>query len=209
MKTRSPKTLMKNALIVDDHPSVRLALRYTLEKMGFSHMDECDNGVDAIRLIKKNSYQIIILDIGIPAMDGMSVISTVRKTENHAHILVFTSQSQDIYAARSIAVGASGFVSKNHDMDTVASAVKAILSGFNFFPYTPVVPNTENQLGKLSNRELDVLRKLASGMTNNEIANNMCLSNKTISTYKTRLMEKLGVSTLADLITIARGEHLP
>ncbi|WFW58466.1 response regulator transcription factor [Citrobacter freundii] len=120
---------MKNALIVDDHPSVRLALRYTLEKLGFSHMDECDNGVDAIRLIKKNSYQIVILDIGIPAMDGMSVISAVRKAENHAHILVFTSQPQEVYASRSITVGASGFVSKTHDMDTVASAVKAIMDG--------------------------------------------------------------------------------
>ncbi|HGY3719423.1 TPA: response regulator [Citrobacter gillenii] len=201
---------MKNALIVDDHPSVRLALRYTLEKQGLDRIDECDNGVEAISLIKKNGYHIVILDIGIPAMDGMSVISAVRKAENNTRILVFTSQAQDVYISRCMEAGASGFVSKNDDMDNVVIAIKAVISGYNFFPHIPVgTKDTESRFSRLTNRELDVLRKLASGMTNNEIAANMCLSNKTISTYKTRVMGKLGVSTLVDLITIAQKEHLP
>lgn len=91
---------MKSALIVDDHPSVRMALKFILERLNFITIDECDNGVSAIQLIKNNHYHIVILDIGIPGMDGMTVISSVRKAENNTRILVFTSQTQDLYASR-------------------------------------------------------------------------------------------------------------
>lgn len=205
----SIKVIMKNALIVDDHPSVRMALKHTLEKLRFIVVDECDNGVSAIQLIKNNHYHIVILDIGIPTMDGMAVISSVRKAENKTRILVFTSQIQDLYASRCMAAGASGFVSKNDDMENVASAIKAIESGYSFFPHIDAsTANSSSLANRLSNRELDVLRKLTRGMTNNEIAADMCLSNKTISTYKTRIMDKLGISTLVELITIGQNEDL-
>lgn len=200
---------MKTALIVDDHPSVRLALKYTLDKLNYQQIDECDNGVDAIKLIKKHGYHIVILDIGIPAMDGMSVMSTVRKAEISTRILVFTSQPADLYASRCKVAGASGFLSKHDDMDNVSVAVKSIASGYTFFPHISTsLCSNGSQISKLTNRELDVLRKIAIGMTNNEIADNMCLSNKTISTYKTRIMEKLGVSTLVDLLKVAQREDL-
>lgn len=200
---------MKSALIVDDHPSVRMALKHTLEKLRFVSVDECDNGVSAIQLIKKNHYHLVILDIGIPTMDGMAVMSSVRKAENNTRFLVFTSQIQDLYASRCMAAGASGFVSKNDDMENVVSAIKAIESGYSFFPHIYASTcNSESLADRLTNRELDVLRKLTSGMTNNEIAVDMCLSNKTISTYKTRLMEKLGISTLVELIAVGQKENL-
>lgn len=200
---------MKSALIVDDHPSVRMALKFILERLNFITIDECDHGVSAIQLIKNNHYHIVILDIGIPGMDGMTVISSVRKAENNTRILVFTSQTQDLYASRCMAAGASGFVSKNDDMENVASAVKAIESGYSFFPHIYAsTDNNKSLVNRLTNRELDVLRKLARGMTNNEIAADMCLSNKTISTYKTRIMEKLGINTLVELINIAKQEDL-
>ncbi len=201
---------MKSALIVDDHPSVRMALKHTLEGLRFERIDECENGVNAIQLIKNNHYNIVILDIGIPNMDGMAVISSVRKAENKTRILVFTSQIQDLYASRCMAAGASGFVSKHADMENVVSAIKAIESGFSFFPHIYASTcNTESLVNRLSNRELDVLRKLASGMTNNEIADDMCLSSKTISTYKKRIMEKLGINTMVELITVGQKEEFP
>lgn len=200
---------MKSALVVDDHPSVRMALKQTLEKLRFVSVDECDNGVSAIQLIKKNHYHLVILDIGIPTMDGMAVMSSVRKADNKTRFLIFTSQIQDLYASRCMAAGASGFVSKNDDMENVVSAIKAIESGYSFFPHIYASTcNSEPIVKRLTNRELDVLRKLSSGMTNNEIATEMCLSNKTISTYKTRLMEKLGISTLVELIAVGQKENL-
>lgn len=203
------KPRMKNALIVDDHPSIRMAIKYVLKEQGFESIDECDNGVQAIQFIKKNKYHIVLLDIGIPGMDGISVISTVRRAENNTCILVFTSMPPDVYVPRCMAAGASGFVSKNDDMDNVAVAIKAIGSGYSFFPNVAAQKgNIESRMNKLTNRELDVLRKIGGGMTNNEIADNMCLSNKTISTYKTRIMKKLGVTTLADLIMLAKQEDV-
>ncbi|SNY79880.1 response regulator transcription factor [Enterobacter sp. CC120223-11] len=200
---------MKKALIVDDHPPVRMALRYTLDQMGYRMIDECADGIEAIQYIKKESYYIVILDIGMPGMDGMSVIHSVRKAEINSRILVYTAQQSELYASRCMKAGASGFVSKNDSMDNVAAAIRALTSGYNFFPnFSFPEPGNGATIDKLSNRELDVLRKLAAGMTNNEIAGVMCLSNKTISTYKTRIMEKLGATSLVELITIAKQEDL-
>ncbi|ELS4713008.1 response regulator transcription factor [Salmonella enterica] len=201
--------MKKSALIVDDHPSVRLALRYTLEKLGFDDVDESDDGINAVQRIKSKKYHIVILDIGIPGMDGTAVIKAVRVAEINTRILVYTSQPLELYVSRSKRAGASGFVSKNDPMDNVAAAIKAICSGYSFFPNMPFHASGKNsQIDKLSNRELDVLRKIAAGLPNNEIANRMCLSNKTISTYKTRIMQKLGATNLVELITIAKQENI-
>lgn len=200
---------MKKALIVDDYPCIRLALNYTLGKLNFEQIDECNNAFGTIRLIKKNSYDIVIFDIGIPSMDGMSVMNTLLKVDISSRILVFTSQPLDIYEPRCRVAGASGYISKNDGMDNFFNAVKAITSGYKFFPYTTTrACKSESQTRQLSNRELDVLRKIVIGMTNNKIADTMCLSNKTISTYKTRIMEKLGVSTLVDLLKVAKRENI-
>lgn len=200
---------MKTALIVDHHPSVRMALKYTLEELKFDCIDECDNGASGIQLIKENGYDIVILDISIPAIDGMVVLSVVRKAKNNTRILVFTSQDPNVYASRCIAASASGFMSKNDDMANVSTAIKAIESGYSFFPHIPTnIGNADGLIYRLTNRELGVLRKVASGMINKEIAANMCLSNKTISTYRTTIMEKLGVSTLVELIAVAQKENV-
>ncbi|EKK5415858.1 TPA: response regulator [Enterobacter hormaechei] len=200
---------MKTALVVDDHPSVRMALKITLEKIGFTHVDECDNGAQAINQIKKGKYNIVILDIGIPNMDGMSVIAAVRKAEINTKILVFTSQSAELYASRCMMSGVSGFLTKNEGMEDVSAAIKAINSGFTFFPNISYANNfTLRKSSSLTNRELEVLRKIIAGMKNIEIADSMCLSSKTISTYKTRIMTKMGVTTLVDLIEIAKREKI-
>lgn len=200
---------MKTALVVDDHPSIRMALKITLENIGFDKVDECDNGAQAINLIKSEKYNIVVLDIGIPNMDGMSVISAVRKAEINTKILVFTSQSTELYASRCMMSGVSGFLTKRDGMEDVAVAIKAISSGYTFFPNMSYITHAETQRSSsLTNRELDVLRKIMAGMKNTEIADSMCLSSKTVSTYKTRIMTKMGVTTLVDLIEAAKRENI-
>lgn len=200
---------MKTALVVDDHPSIRMALKITLEKIGFTQVDECDNGAQAINQIKNGRYNIVVLDIGIPNMDGMSVIAAVRKAEINTKILVFTSQSAERYASRCMMSGVSGFLTKNNGMEEVIAAINAINSGFTFFPNMSYVNQlTPMKTSSLTNRELDVLRKIIAGMKNIEIADSMCLSSKTISTYKTRIMTKMGVTTLVDLIDVAKREKI-
>ncbi len=116
---------------------------------------------------------------------------------------------------RCIQAGASGFVSKQEDLTEVLGALRAVLSGYSYFPnITSMQRNQSNRLGeadklaKLSGREMMVLQQLANGLSNKEIADRMLLSNKTISTYKTRLLEKLNARTLVDLIEISKRNQI-
>ncbi|RAY78041.1 DNA-binding response regulator [Enterobacter cloacae] len=200
---------MYKVLVVDDHPSIRLVIKLSLNGMEIDDVDECDNGTDAIAMLKRKSYDLLILDIGIPKTDGMAVINNIKKSDLPTRILIFTSQSIDLYGPRCMAAGVSGFVSKNEAIEDLMAAVKAISKGYKYFPELRI--NTLDRYGKkksLTNRELDVLRLLASGMSNNEIASQLNLSYKTISTYKTRMMEKLGVTSFAELLNAAEKDNL-
>lgn len=202
-------------LIVDDHPVVVLALKIILEQNGFEVVAETNNGVDALKLIKKLSPDAVILDIGIPQLDGLEVIERSRKLPQKSPILVLTAQPSEHFVSRCIQAGASGFISKQKDMTEVIGALRAILSGHSYFPIlsnSNVIARSNldeaELVKKLSTREMVVLQQLAIGLSNKEIAERMLLSNKTISTYKTRILEKLNAKTIVDLIEIAKRNSL-
>ncbi|MDV5247105.1 MULTISPECIES: response regulator transcription factor [Shewanella] len=207
--------MKKKILIVDDHPVVILALKIILEQNNFNIIGETNNGVDALRLIKELSPDAVILDIGIPQLDGLEVIDRSRRLNNNPPILVLTAQPSKHFVSRCIQAGASGFVSKQKDLTEVTGALKAILSGHSYFPIlanSNVISKSSQDeaelIKKLSTREMVVLQQLATGLSNKEIADRMLLSNKTISTYKTRLLEKLNAKTLVDIIEIAKRHNL-
>jgi len=207
--------MKKKILIVDDHPVVVLALKIILEQNNFEITAETNNGVDALRLMKELSPDAVILDIGIPQLDGLEVIERSRKLTNNPPILVLTAQPSEHFVSRCIQTGASGFVSKQKDLTEVIGALKAILSGHSYFPILAnsnvISKSTQDEaelIKKLSTREMVVLQQLATGLSNKEIADRMLLSNKTISTYKTRLLEKLNAKTLVDIIEIAKRNNL-
>lgn len=207
--------MKRKILIVDDHPVVVLALKIILEQSGFEVIAETNNGVDALKLIKKLSPDAVILDIGIPQLDGLEVIERSRNLVKSPPILVLTAQPSDHFVSRCIQAGASGFVSKQKDMKEVTGALKAILTGHSYFPIVNnsniISKSSQNEaelIKKLSTREMAVLQQLAIGLSNKEIAERMLLSNKTISTYKTRLLEKLNAKTLVDIIEIAKRQQL-
>lgn len=126
--------MKKKILIVDDHPVVILALKIILEQNNFNIIGETNNGVDALRLIKELSPDAVILDIGIPQLDGLEVIDRSRRLNNNPPILVLTAQPSEHFVSRCIQAGASGFVSKQKDLTEVTGALKAILSGHSYFP---------------------------------------------------------------------------
>lgn len=207
--------MKKKILIVDDHPVVILALKIILEQNNFNIIGETNNGVDALRLIKELSPDAVILDIGIPQLDGLEVIDRSRRLNNNPPILVLTAQPSEHFVSRCIQAGASGFVSKQKDLTEVIGALKAILSGHSYFPIlanSNVISKSSQDeaelIKKLSTREMVVLQQLSTGLSNKEIADRMLLSNKTISTYKTRLLEKLNAKTLVDIIEIAKRHNL-
>lgn len=207
--------MKRKILIVDDHPVVVLALKIILEQSGFEVIAETNNGVDALKLIKELSPDAVILDIGIPQLDGLEVIERSRKLVKSPPILVLTAQPSDHFVSRCIQAGASGFVSKQKDMNEVTGALRAVLTGHSYFPIISnnnmIAKSSQDEaelVKKLSTREMVVLQQLAVGLSNKEIAERMLLSNKTISTYKTRLLDKLNAKNLVDIIEIAKRQNL-
>lgn len=198
---------MCNILIVDDHPIIRLAMHMLLEKEKYKIVGEASNGVTAIDLARKLKPDIIVLDIGLPGLDGFEVIERLQLSDNKAKIIVLTGLSAEIYVGRCIRAGVAGFVSKDNNLTNLVGAIKAVQMGFSCFPTTvsasmmnyatPV--NDQELIESLSNREVTVLRYLARGVTNKEIARDLLISSKTVSTYKMRLMQKLNAKNIIEL----------
>lgn len=206
---------MHSVLIVDDHPVVLLAVGMILEKHGMRVVGEATNGIDAVRLVRELTPQVVILDIGIPKLDGFSVITRIKALNVRSEILILTSQPTDAVCRRCIQLGARGFVNKEDGLDKLVTAIKAVHEGYTFFPSLPsdsvrsVDQLTELKLiQSLTDRELTVLKLLALGYSNKQISEKLFLSNKTISTYKTRLLHKLNANSLVDLAELAKRNAL-
>lgn len=207
---------MHSVFIVDDHPVIRLAVRMLLENEGYRVTGESDNGVDAMQMVRESPPDLIILDIGIPKLDGLEVLSRFNSMSVPLKVLVLTAQSPVLFATRCMLSGACGYVCKQEDLSELLSAIKAVLSGYNYFPSQAINPlrqqengNSEMDLFKTVNdRELMVLQLFAQGKSNKEIASGMFLSNKTVSTYKKRLMQKLKANSLVELIEMAKRNAL-
>lgn len=207
---------MNSVFIIDDHPVIRMAIRMLLENENYEIVGETDNGVDAMQMVRECMPDLIILDISIPKLDGLEVLSRFNAMNLPAKILVLTAQAPSLFAIRCMQSGAAGYVCKQEDLTELVSSVKAVLSGYNYFPSqalataTPQVgdPNELERFKLVNDRELMVLQLFAQGRTNKEIAKGMFLSNKTVSTYKTRLMQKLKAKTLVELIEMAKRNAL-
>lgn len=206
---------MHSVLIVDDHPVIRLAVRVLLEKHGMRVVGEAGNGLDAVKMARDLTPQVVILDIGIPKLDGFTVISRIKSLNVRSEVLILTSQPADSACRRCIQLGARGFVNKDEDLGALITAIKAVGAGYTFFPsltFDSVSPSNglseREQIQSLTSRELTVLQYLAQGYSNKQIGEKLFLSNKTVSTYKTRLLQKLGATSLVDLAEFAKRNTL-
>ena len=207
---------MQSILIVDDHPVIRLGVRMVLENEGYTVIGESDNGADAMRMIREQAPDLIILDIGIPKLDGLECLTRFHSMHTPVKVLILTAQSPALFAFRCMQSGAAGYVSKRECLTELLSAIKAVLSGYNYFPSEALsLPRgTAQQIAEterfhlVNDRELMVLQLFAQGRSNKDIASGMFLSTKTVSTYKKRLMQKLRVSSLVELIEMAKRNAL-
>ncbi len=206
---------MSRILIVDDHPVIRMAMKMLLEAEGHQIVGDTDNGVDAISLGRELKPDLVILDIGIPRLDGLEVISCLMVLALPLKILVLTGQSASLFALRSMQAGAAGFVCKQGGLAELVTAVNAVASGYSYFPSSAMRPVQQGAysddvelLGRLSDREVSVLQYLSQGYSNKQISEQMFISNKTVSTYKARLLLKLNAGSLVDLIEFAKRNTL-
>ncbi|MCK3840322.1 response regulator transcription factor [Pseudomonas sp. WS 5532] len=208
---------MGTIVIVDDHPLMRMAVRVMLEQEGHSIVAEVDNGVDAVEAIRKLLPDMIVLDLSIPRMDGLSVIAHLKAIGISTRVLILTSGDTRNFAMRSLQAGAAGFVCKDDNLDELVGAVKAVLSGYSYFPANTIHQLRDNTqaaseesllIAQLSDREITVLKLLARGMGNQAIADELMINHKTVSTYKIRLQRKLSVENLIALGELAKRNGL-
>jgi len=207
---------MPKALVVDDHYFIRSAVKTMLEQEDFQVIGEADNGADAVQLTREHAPDLIILDISMPKLDGLEVISRIRGLHPNTRILVLTSQPAALFATRCMKAGAAGYVSKTDDLSEVLRAVKAVMGGFMYYPNinnasvraTDVAATDLDLIKSLSDRELVVLQHLAWGSSNKEIGELLLISSKTVSTYKTRLIQKLNVKSVVYLAEFAKRNQL-
>jgi two-component system response regulator FimZ (fimbrial Z protein) len=195
---------MKRIVIVDDHPMIRgtvasvLSADEDLEIVG-----EAGDGEDGLQLILTQNPDLVLLDLDLPRLDGLSMIRRIRAQNEKIRILVLSAKPEQVMASHIRLAGGNGYVSKAREISELITAVKTVLFGYECFPADTAHVGREGGLSSLSPRELEVLQYLARGVSNKDIASRLFLSDKTISTYKTRLQEKLGLASLAALIEFA------
>lgn len=205
---------MSRILIVDDHPVIRMAMKMLLEAEGHQIVGDTDNGVDAISPggaeAGPGHPRYRHSQAGRPR-----VISRLMVLALPLKILVLTGQSASLFALRSMQAGAAGFVCKQGGLAELVTAVDAVASGYSYFPSSAMRPVQQGAysddvelLGRLSDREVSVLQYLSQGYSNKQISEQMFISNKTVSTYKARLLLKLNAGSLVDLIEFAKRNTL-
>lgn len=207
---------MYTALVVDDHPFIRSSVKMLLSQVQFEVVAEANNGADAVQLARKHIPDLIILDIGMPKLDGLEVLNRIASLRLPSKILVFTSQSALFFAMRCMKAGAAGFISKTNNMEEMTQAIRTVMDGYTFFPSLASnsvragdVETSDRELIKsLSDRELTILQQLSQGLSNKEIGAALLISNKTVSTYKTRLIEKLNVKSVVYMADFAKRNNL-
>ncbi|MGZ8270067.1 MAG: response regulator [Methylophilus sp.] len=199
---------MKKILLVDDHKIVRDGLKnlINLEKdMGVA--DEAASGIEAINLIRKNHYDVMVLDISMPNKNGVDTLHDLKHIAPDLPILILSGYSEEQYALNLMRSGCKGYLSKDADSDEIVIAIRTIANGKKYISsqLAELLTNelshpSDKQLHEmLSEREFQVFFKLAGGMSPTEIADELNISIKTVSTYRTRILEKMGLKNNADL----------
>lgn len=202
---------MKSVLIVDDHPMVRHALKAQLAGMlpRDATILEADNATNALGVLHANNVDLVLLDLDLPGISGLELITRIRSSSSDTGILVISSFENSSYAGRCLAKGANGFLNKRESLQELSRAVNAVLDGYAFFTAETFANHcVERNEILLSDRESAILKFLSNGKSNNDISEYLFISNKTVSTYKMRIMKKLKANSLVEMIDIARRKNL-
>ena len=200
---------MVRILIADDHPLIRKGLRQILsDYKNIQKIDEASNGFDVLTLIEKNNYDAVILDISMPGKDGIEILKDIKKKNPMLPVLILSIQSEEQYAIRALKLGASGCINKATAPEELVNAIKKIVKGQRYINQKVdeiLIENlsdgdSEYPHERLSEREFQVMLLIASGNSLTEIADKLFLSIKTVSTYKERLLRKMGMHKTTQLI---------
>jgi DNA-binding NarL/FixJ family response regulator len=195
-------------LICDDHKIVRDGLRQILQQLqGPTTIAEAGNGDEALDLLRNDTFDILLLDISLPGRNGLEVLQMVKEKWPAINVLILTMQPQEIFALRALKLGASGYLTKDAAMEELLIAVRRVSEGekYNspsveaFLVQQLVDDKPSEKHHALSNREYDIMIRLANGKSLMEIGHELAISNKTVGTYRARLLEKMELTKNIEL----------
>lgn len=208
---------MIEILIVDDHAVVRTGLRQIISEISdMTITDEACDAREALDKIRTNNYSVVVLDIALPDKSGLDVLKEIKSERPGLPVLILSMYPEDQYAIRVLKSGAAGYMTKESAPEELVTAVRTVADGKKYISHS-VAERLASHLyfaGKkelhemLSDREYQVLCMIASGKPLSEIAEVLSLSVKTISTYRSRILEKMNLNNNAELTTYAIQKHL-
>jgi len=201
-------------LLVDDHTIVRHGLVRILSEMDCKfEIDQASNGQEALAMFNSVDYALVLLDISMPGRNGLEILKCIKRDKPTVPVLMLSMHSEGQYAVRSLRLGAAGYITKESASHELQGAVSKVLSGGKYLgpSMAELLAETlfeskksvEHLHESLSDREQQLVGMMATGKTMTEIANELCLSIKTISTYRTRILEKLNLRTSGEIIAYA------
>jgi len=208
---------MASVLIADDHALIRNGLKQLLtEDHSIKEVDEARSGRETIDKLQERRWDLLILDINMPDRSGIDILRQVRATHPHTNVLVLSGFPEKQYAMNVLRAGASGYLNKEMAPEELMAAVRSVLQGRRYVSpaLAEILVNgldddqDKPMHSRLSEREFQIFCKLAAGQSVSNIANELCISVKTVSTYRARVLEKMNFTTNADLTAYALRNQL-
>ncbi|NNF18291.1 MAG: response regulator transcription factor [Flavobacteriaceae bacterium] len=208
---------MINVLVADNHPIVRMGIRQILGAASdIRVIDDAATTTELFEKLDEQSPDVVILEMDIPEINGIATLRKMKQDHPDVKVLIYSGQSEDVYALSTIRAGAYGYLSKTAELEYLTKAVRRVSSGSMFITnelaqrlaFDEGTQKPRRFFRKLSTREVEVLKLLASGKRNKEVAQGLNLNEKTVSTYKARLMKKLNVDNMVDLLQQAKALEL-
>ena len=206
-----------NILVVDDHELVRNGLSSIVsEEFSVKKLQEASNGMEAEKLVRSQNWNLVVMDMSMPDKTGLDVLKQLRAEFNKVPVLILSIHPENQYALRVLRAGGNGYITKDCPRAELVKAMKTILNGKKYIS-ADLAQNLASQFDDnsdkeqhelISDRELQVLKLIASGKTVSEIAAELSLSVPTISTYRSRLLEKMRMKNNAELALYAINNHL-
>jgi two-component system invasion response regulator UvrY len=204
-------------LIADDHAIIRDGLKKILgDTDDMVVAGEAMNGTQALEKVRERNWDLVVLDLSMPGRSGIELIKLIKSEKPKCPILIFSMHPEEQYAVRALRAGASGYLSKEGDSDLILPALRKVAAGGVYFSakvaellVSEAAPHAEALAHKrLSDREFQIFDRIVRGMSMTDIANELSLSIKTVSTHKSHIMTKMAMSTQVDLVRYAIAHHL-
>lgn len=203
---------MIKVLLTDDHVLVRTGIRRLLEdSKQVTIVGEADCGEDSLKMARSLKPDVILMDVNMPGIGGVEACRLILQRNPKQKIIVLTIHNEQTFPKRLLEIGAKGYLTKECGVDEMIEAIIQVNNGGAYIASSiaqrlalSLLPgNEDNPIDRLSRREFQVMLMISHGQTNNEISETLCLSPKTISTYRLRVLEKLGAQNEVDLVKIA------